>query len=138
MKKILLYFFALLLVIIAGCATVTDENGNTYRALSSGDKERLIEICRLTLIKHQAKYQKKQLVTAEECLFVRRNEPEIQVKYRGDRFGTAKISWYCGKRKLEFIFHDDLTAKIPVCQFAITDIPPHQRRIRPDKSISGR
>ena len=135
MNKFLLMFAALIFLGAGGCATVTDEDGNTYRALSSSDRENLIETCRLTLIKHQ----KKGLITAQECAFARYNKPEFQVKYRGDRFGTAKIAWYCGKRKLEFIFHDDLTAKIPVCQFAITDIPEHrQRSVRPDKSVRGR
>ena len=132
MKRILL--LAALLVLISGCATYVESDGNRYAALSESQQKYLVTVSRQTLVK----YSKKGVVSKNESEYAKRHAPEIRIKYRGDRYGSAVVMWRTPGRQLEFHFEDDLTARYPVCHFAIRDIPPQERRIQPDKSIPGR
>lgn len=131
MKKLLL---PLLIALLAGCTTYVEVDGNRYAALTRREKNNLIAISRQALANNAAKG----LITAAEYDFARKNPPVFQVRYRGDRFGSAAISWRTPGRLLEFHFENDLTAERPICAFSTAIIPEHERRLHPDKSISGR
>lgn len=124
----------LLLFAVAGCTTYVEVDGKRYAALSEREKQSLIDLSRRTLFKHL----RKNLVTRAECEYANHHDPEFRVTYRGDRYGSAVLIWRTSGRQLEFHYEDDLTAEIPVCSFATMEIPDHERRIQPDKSIPGR
>lgn len=134
--KILTFVFSfMLLIAVSGCVShVTMPDGNEYRALSRSEINRLILISRLSLKDNLDK----KLITRKEYTDAMRNEPTVRIDYRGDRFGTATITWRTRDRKLEFYYHDDLTAEVLPCSFATSFIPPEERSIAPDKSIPGR
>lgn len=135
MNKIIFSAAALLIVFLCGCtALVTMPDGTSYEALSNSEISRLVMISRLSL---KENLQKK-LITKAEYYDAMRKDPTVKIDYRGDRFGTATVTWRTRHRKLEFFYHDDLTAEVMPCSFATSFIPPEERLIAPDKSIQGR
>ena len=119
------------------CATYeTGEDGNSYKALTTRQKERLVIISRGSLTGRL----EDGIITRQEYYDAMHNEPMVRIDYRGDRYGTATVTWRTRGRQLEFRYDEDLTAEIiEKCSFAISIIPPQERRIQPDKSIrSGR
>ena len=133
MKKHIL-LGSLLLFLLTGCATYVEVDGNRYKALSGSQQEYLVQVSRHSL----SRQLKKGLVTRAECNYVMRNQPEIRIQYRGDRYGSAVISWRTPGRLLEFHYEDDLTVQYPVCSFAVRPLQPTERGVQPDKSIPGR
>jgi hypothetical protein len=133
MKKFLLIPI-LLLLFLSGCVTYVEVDGVRYAALSESQKARLVAVCREALKKN---YHKK-IITRKEYEFCRTNAPVIKIRYRGDYFGSAWVSWYTPGRLLEFLFEEDLTAEQPLCAFSVGHIPESDRRILPDKSVRGR
>lgn len=132
--KSVLYSIAALLI-LSGCAVyVTGYDGNEYKALSEKQIRHLVHISRVSLKKNLSK----KIISPGEYRDAMNMQPEIRIDYRGDRYGTANISWRTRGRKLEFLYHDDLTAEVLPCSFATSVIPPQERRIMPDKSIPGR
>lgn len=125
----------LITVLFSGCAaTVVGKDGNTYKALSKSQIERLVLISRASL---KESYHKN-IITKEEYFDAMHDEPQVIIDYRGDRFGLAKIIWFTRGRKLEFSYEDDLTEEIiRKCSFATSYIQEKDRRIQPDKSIRG-
>ena len=123
-------------MMFAGCAAyVTAENNEKYRALSKEEIRHLVDISRFSL----KKSLKQRIISPAEYRFMMTNEPGIKINYRGDRFGTAVLSWQTKRRILEFRYEDDLTAEvIPGCTFSTYEIPAHERGITPDKTIPGR
>lgn len=120
---------------ISGCTSTVTVDGVKYQALSKSQTARLVTISRASMHENL----KKQLVTRQEYRYVMHNEPSVRIQYRGDRFGTATVSWRTKERLLEFRYDDDLTRKIiPKCSFATSVIPERERGIRPDKSLPGR
>ena len=124
----------LLTVFLCGCTAYVEVDGKRYAALSNREKSDLIAISREALARNAAKG----IVTAAEYNFARHNQPEFKVRYRGDRYGSAVIAWRTPGRLLEFHYENDLTAKHPVCAFSSAEIPEHERRLQPDKSVPGR
>ena len=119
------------------CATYeTGEDGNSYKALTARQKERLVIISRGSLTGRL----EDGIITRQEYYDAMHNEPMVRIDYRGDRYGTATVTWRTRGRQLEFRYDEDLTAEIiEKCSFAISISPPQERRIQPDKSIrSGR
>ena len=134
MKNIALLIFTAFCVLgCCSCATyVTTEDGSRYKALSRSQIEHLVTISRASL--HDS--LTKGMITRVEYYDAIHSEPMVRVDYRGDRFGTATVSWRTRGRLLEFRYEDDLTAKIiQKCLFSTSIIPPQERRIQPDKSI---
>ena len=125
-----------LTVIFCSCATyVTTSDGETFEALSKKDKARLVAISRRSL----EDSLRKRMVTQIEYNDAMKLSPEIKVDYRGDKFGTATVTWMTRGRKLEFRFDEDLTQEIIVkSSFATSYIAPSERGVQPDKSIPGR
>ena len=132
MKRNLLW--CALLFLLAGCTTYVEVDGRRYAELSGRQKENLVSIARRSLVKHT----KKGIITLVESEHAVKNDPEVRIQYRGDRFGSATVLWRTPGRQIEFHFEDDLTAEIPVCSMAVRPIMPSERRIQPDKSIPGR
>ena len=132
--KYLLFF---LLLLITGCAGnyVSNPDGSKYLALSEKEIARLVNISRSS-----SKINlKKRLITNAEYSFIMNTPPGIRITYRGDRFGTAVISWQTRERILSFSYEDDLTAMVIAgCSFSTYTIPEHERGIRPAKSLPGR
>ena len=115
------------------CATyVTGEDGQSYKALTRSQKEHLVIISRGSLTERL----RSGIITRQEYYDAMHNEPMVRIDYRGDRYGTATITWRTRGRILEFRYEEDLTADIiEKCTFSTGIIPPHERRIQPDKSI---
>ena len=124
-----------LLLVLTGCtAKVPGKDGNMYQPLSQSQIDHLILISRASL----RNSLNKSLICKSEFQYAMRNDPQVKIDYLGDCFGKAKIIWFTGERKLEFTYEDALTDEIiRKCSFAITVIPPHERRVQPDKSIRG-
>ena len=80
---------------------------------------------------------KKGVVSAAEAAFAERNEPNVDIRYRGDRYGTAFITWRTRTRVIGLRFDNELDADIPSCSLAISTVPDAVS-ILPDKSIKGR
>ncbi|MBO5668039.1 MAG: hypothetical protein J6S43_02840 [Lentisphaeria bacterium] len=122
-------------LLLTGCTSTVIVDGVEYQALSKSQINHLVVISRAALQENL----KKELITRQEYRYAMRNEPSVRVQYRGDRFGTATVSWRTGERLLEFRYDEDLTGEIiPKCSFATSFIPERERGIRPDKSLPGR
>ena len=120
--------------IFSGCNTITtDIDGRPCVALTETETARLVAIARAGIKKNSAKG----IVTKSEAAFVIRKRPAVRILYRGDKFGTAYVTWRTSKRILEMRFDYDLTAKLPTCALTIADAPD-AKSLMPDKSISGR
>ncbi len=115
------------------CATYeTGEDGKSYKALTAAQKEHLVIISRGSLTERL----ESGIITRQEYYDAMHNEPMMRIDYRGDRYGTATLTWRTRGRLLEFRYDEDLTAEIiEKCSFSIGIIPPHERHIQPDKSI---
>ncbi len=100
------YFLSLLIAIMLltcpGCRTAVTTEGKPCYGLSSSDQKELIEIARTSLLRPN------KIVTPEETVRIRNSEPEIDIRYTGDQFGRAKITWDLPQRKIAVIFADDL------------------------------
>ncbi|MBR7155339.1 MAG: hypothetical protein IKD22_00750 [Lentisphaeria bacterium] len=133
-KNFLLILAALCTLIFARCSTMTtDFIGRPCVALTETETARLVAIARAGIKKNSSKG----IVTKSEAAFVIRNRPQVRIQYRGDKFGTAYITWRTKKRILEMRFDYDLTATLPTCALTIADAPDDKSRM-PDKSLSGR
>jgi hypothetical protein len=133
-KLILLPLIAMCAAMFSGCNTITtDIDGRPCVALTESETARLVAIARAGIKKNSAKG----IVTKSEAAFVIRNRPQVRIQYRGDKFGTAFVTWRPRKRILEMRFDYDLTAKLPTCALTIADAPD-AKSLMPDKSISGR
>jgi len=80
---------------------------------------------------------KKGMVSAAEAAFAEKNEPNVEIRYRGDRYGTAFITWRTRTRVIGLRFDNELDADMPSCALAISTVPDAVS-ILPDKSIKGR
>lgn len=136
MKTITFILLLAGIMLFGGCATkVTGEDGRKYQPLSASEVQRLVNISRISL----KNSLKRRIISRSEYQFMLKNEPGIRITYRGDRFGTAIISWQTTSRVLEFRYEDDLSATVIAgCSFSTYEIPEHERGIMPDKSIPGR
>ena len=136
MKIVKLFAALFAMLLLCSCATgVKGADGNTYQALSKSQIDHLVIISRASLKNNL----NKNIISRIEYQDAMRYDPSVRIDYRGDRFGTARIIWRTRGRQLEFRYDDDLTAEvIPKCSFSTYIIPAHERRIQPDKSISGR
>jgi hypothetical protein len=136
MKIISLFSAVTAMLLLTSCAAkVAGTDGNMYQPLSKSQQERLIIISRASL---KSNLDKK-IISYTEYRDAINTKPSVRIDYRGDRFGTARITWRTRGRQLEFRFEDDLTAEIiPKTSFSTYVIPAHERRIQPDKSIPGR
>ncbi len=90
------------LLVCAGCRTAVTTEGKPCYGLSRSEQEELIEIARASLLRPN------KIVTPEETVRIRTNEPEIDIRYNGDQSGKAKITWDLPQRKIAVIFADDL------------------------------
>ncbi|MBR7120689.1 MAG: hypothetical protein IKC94_00420 [Lentisphaeria bacterium] len=120
-------------VFCCSCTTYAiGEDGNEYEALSKREIAHLVEISRAALQERL----NKGIITRQEYYDAMHNEPMVRIDYRGDRFGTATITWRTRGRKLEFWYDENITSEtIPMCSFSVGIIPPQERRVQPDKSI---
>ena len=136
MKIIKLFSALSAMLMLCSCATkVAGTDGNMYEPLSRKQIDHLIIISRAALKTNLDK----RIITRTEYRDAIQSEPMVKIDYRGDRFGTARVTWRTRGRQLEFRYDDDLTQEIiPKCSFSTYIIPAHERRIQPDKSIQGR
>ncbi len=136
MKLITLFSAAAAMLLLTSCAAkVAGSDGNMYQPLSKTQQDRLVIISRAAL---KSNLDKK-IITYTEYRDAMNTPPSIKINYRGDRFGTARITWRTRGRQLEFSYDEDLTAEIiPKTTFSTYVIPAHERRIQPDKSLPGR
>lgn len=126
----------LLAVVFCSCAAyVTTNDGMVYEALDDSEKARLVAIARKSL----EDSLRKKMITSIEFNDAMKLAPEIKINYRGDKFGTAVVTWMTRGRRLEFRFDEDLTEDIIVkTSFSTSYIAPSERGVQPDKSIPGR
>ncbi|MBO7327508.1 MAG: hypothetical protein J6W00_01890 [Lentisphaeria bacterium] len=132
-----LILFALFAVSgLCSCATyVTGSDGNRYEALSKREINHLVTVSRNSLRDNL----KKRLITRKEYFDAMRSEPSVKIEYRGDKYGTATVIWRTSDRKLEFKYHDYLTADVITrCTFSTSYISDADRGIQPDFSLKGR
>lgn len=136
MKLITLLSAVAAMLLLTSCAAkVAGSDGNMYQPLSKKQQDRLVIISRAAL---KSNLDKK-IITYTEYRDAMNTPPSIKINYRGDRFGTARITWRTRGRQLEFSYDEDLTAEIiPKTTFSTYVIPAHERRIQPDKSLPGR
>ena len=80
---------------------------------------------------------KKGVVSAAEAAFAERNEPNVDIRYRGDCYGTAFITWRTRTRVVGLRFDNELDADIPSCSLTTSTVPDAVS-ILPNKSIKGR
>lgn len=136
MKILAIFSAAAAMLLLTSCAAkVAGSDGNMYQPLSKKQQDRLVIISRAAL---KSNLDKK-IITYTEYRDAMNTPPSIKINYRGDRFGTARITWRTRGRQLEFSYDEDLTAEIiPKTTFSTYVIPAHERRIQPDKSLPGR
>ena len=136
MKLIALFSAAAAMLLLTSCAAkVAGSDGNMYQPLSKKQQDRLVIISRAAL---KSNLDKK-IITYTEYRDAMNTPPSIKINYRGDRFGTARITWRTRGRQLEFSYDEDLTAEIiHKTTFSTYVIPAHERHIQPDKSLPGR
>ena len=136
MKLIAIFSAVAAMLLLTSCAAkVAGSDGNMYQPLSKKQQDRLVIISRAAL---KSNLDKK-IITYTEYRDAMNTPPSIKINYRGDRFGTARITWRTRGRQLEFSYDEDLTAEIiPKTTFSTYVIPAHERRIQPDKSLPGR
>ena len=137
MKNILrLSVLVFCIFLLSGCAgKVEGVDGMMYTPLSKSQIRHLVIISRASL----KESLNKKRISRIEYRDAMKTEPMVKIEYRGDRFGTAYVSWRTRERLIEFRYEDDISAKIiPKCAFITSVIPPHERNIQPDKSIRGR
>ena len=124
----------LLALVCCSCAPTTqDIYGKSCTALTDRQIKRLIIKSRLAMKNNV----KKGVVSASEAAFAERNEPNVDIRYRGDCYGTAFITWRTRTRVVGLRFDNELDADIPSCSLTTSTVPDAVS-ILPNKSIKGR
>ena len=116
--KFLLFLSALLIMAISsGCVsrTAVTTDGRACKALSDDQITYLVVMTRNAVKKNAKKHN----ISDRELAFVMRTKPDIQVKYRGDCFGTMMISWETPHHIVGMRFEDYLDAHFPQCALMI-------------------
>ena len=103
MKKLRMSCWMAALLLLSGCASwfgpTVEVDGQTYRALTKTEEETLVEVARRYLRKNTPR-----VVSVQECDIALRSDPDVKVKYTGDRCGEARVSWEMPKRWLTVLF----------------------------------
>ena len=124
MKLITFLFAAAAMLLLTSCAAkVAGSDGNMYQPLSKKQQDRLVIISRAAL---KSNLDKK-IITYTEYRDAMNTPPSIKINYRGDRFGTARITWRTRGRQLEFSYDEDLTAEI-IPKTTFSRLPYRSRR----------
>lgn len=116
--KILLFLSAVIIMAISsGCVsnTATTTDGRVCEALSDDQVNYLVVMTRNAVKKNGKKHN----ISDRELAFIMRAKPDIQVKYRGDRFGTMTISWETPHHIIGMRFDDHLDAHFPQCALMV-------------------
>ncbi len=140
--KILLSLAAIIITAISsGCVsnTAVTTDGRECKALSDDQITYLVVMTRNAVKKNAKKHN----ISDRELAFVLRTQPEIEVQYRGDCFGTMSITWETPYHIVGMRFEDYLDAHFPQCALMIrgTDgkkfqkAAPDTRACRPGGNI---
>lgn len=120
-KILVLLFSCIITVLFSGCNTPTvNEYGNIYQALTKKEERLLLSLARATL-KHNVS---KGVVSAAESDHAAKNEPEFRIRYFGDRFGEARLSWQMPTRRIMVVFDGNFLTPEMHCILQIADRRP--------------
>lgn len=136
MRSMLLLPLTLLIIAASsGCVsrTAVTTDGRKCRALSDEQIEYLTVMTRNAVIKNAAKHK----LSAAEVNFIRKTEPDIKVRYRGDCFGTMFIQWETHAHVIGMRFENRLDVRLPQCALIVRSTdgkkfqPPQQDKKQP-------
>jgi hypothetical protein len=116
--KILLFLAAIIITAISsGCvsSTAITTDGRECKALSDDQITYLVVMTRNAVKKNAKKHH----ISDRELAFIVRTKPDIQIKYRGDCFGTMSITWETPYHIVGMRFEDYLDARFPQCAFML-------------------
>ncbi len=106
MKKWFLAFSVLSIFALAcGCGPTVEVDGQYYRALNHE------EVHELVLFARSALKRSPKAVSQMELARILSTEPEIEIRYRGDKDGTARLEWEVDGRRICMVFHGEFLTK---------------------------
>ena len=137
MKLLLSSLFIFSVLFSGGCVlgpTSTTSDGRTCRALSEKQLSYLTALTRNAL-----KNDKKNNISPQEWRIINTTDPDLNIEYRGDCFGTVIITWETPTRKLGMMFDRQLDVRIPQCAMIVQNTDGKNfGRIRPNRTLRGR
>ena len=112
-------FYALLpllaLMLVCGCRSRIEVDGESYSMLTDRERAELVFFARQTMIRNSPLSTKKHrdpdspdLITIDEANEVRAVEPDLKIEYRGDCAGEAVVTWDLPNRKIEVVIEGQL------------------------------
>ena len=137
MKFLLFLSAVLIMAISSGCVsrTAVTTDGRECKALSDDQITYLVVMTRNAVKKNAKKHN----ISDRELAFVMRTKPDIQIKYRGDCFGTLLIYWRTPARRIGMRIEDHFNAFPPSCAMIIgSNNGEITTGVKPDKSRRGR
>lgn len=100
MKKLhLVLLFFSIAALVCGCGPTVEVDGRYYRALDED------EIHQLVLFARSALARSPKAVSPAELTRIQHTEPQIEILYRGDKDGSARLEWEVNGRRICMVFH---------------------------------
>ena len=110
MKKLVFSLFAVAFaVILAGCRSQIEVDGQHYDMLNDQEISEIVAFARATLEHNSPK-----LVRPSELVEIKAKEPELRINYRGDCYGDATAIWDLADRKYEVVVDGVLNETSPL------------------------
>ena len=120
-----LMFFSAVLLLCGGCGKHYKMiHGIRYEVLSPEEENEMKSMARVTLAKSKA-------LSAKERELIKTIQPELKIRYSGDRTGDASVSWQLPTRTVTLFMHGVFFDPSSQWMMKIRDKQPEYLDLRP-------